>query len=74
VAHLAHDLDEAGNEIGALDVLMGLVEDDELIERVLHAGSVAVLRVREELEEAPVSTPFNVIVPKPADRRLKRPH
>ena len=32
VPHLAHDLDEAGNEVRALDVLVSLVEDDELVE------------------------------------------
>jgi 5-methylcytosine-specific restriction enzyme subunit McrC len=38
VPHLADDLDETGDEVGALDVLVGLVEHDELVELAALVG------------------------------------
>ena len=48
VPHLSHDFDKASHEVGALDVLVGLVEDDQLVERrfpVCRSG------IREQLEQ-----------------------
>ena len=51
MAHLAYNLDETRHKVRALDVLVGLVEHDELVERALRALRIAILRVGEELEE-----------------------
>ena len=40
VAHLAYDFDQAGNEVGAADVLVGLVEHHELVEPAALVGGV----------------------------------
>ena len=48
VPHLAHDFDEASHEVRALDVLVGLVEHDELVERLRRPRYVT---VGEELEQ-----------------------
>ena len=51
VAHLANDFDQSSDEVRALDVFVGLIEYDELVERALDPRLVAILCVSEELEE-----------------------